>query len=120
VELLWEPLAVAALNQPIAHAAAEPFARVLAQMLGPDPRDAAVGIPLKPLDELYVAPAVAFLEARGATVRTNAQARVAIERDAVAHVAVRDEVLRAGGPRSSIAHRIPDPGPRIPVRSMPC
>jgi len=120
VELLWEPLAVAALNQPIAHAAAEPFARVLAQMLGPDPRDAAVGIPLKPLDELYVAPAVAFLEARGATVRTNAQARVAIERDAVAHVAVRDEVLRAGvvicaAPWHAwpeIFDRAPDPGSR--------
>ena len=96
VELLWEPLAVAALNQPIDRAAALPFTRVLAQMLGPGARDASVAIPLKPLDELYVEPARAFLEARGGTIRTNAQARVAIDKDAVSHVSVRDEVLRAG------------------------
>jgi hydroxysqualene dehydroxylase len=96
VELLWEPLAVAALNQPIDRAAALPFTRVLAQMLGPDPRDASVAIPLKPLDELYVEPARAFLEARGGTVRTNAPARVDVSQNRVAHVAVRDEVLRAG------------------------
>jgi hydroxysqualene dehydroxylase len=95
VELLWEPLAVAALNQPIDRAAALPFTRVLAQMLGPGPRDASVAIPLKPLDELYVEPARAFLEARGGTIRTNAQARVAIENDAVSHVAVRDDTVRA-------------------------
>jgi squalene-associated FAD-dependent desaturase len=96
VEMLWEPLAVAALNQPIHLAAAQPFTRVLAHMLGPDPRGAAVGIPLKPLDELYVEPARKYLEARGASVRTNAQARVVFDGDAVSHVAVRGEVLRAG------------------------
>jgi hydroxysqualene dehydroxylase len=96
VELLWEPLAVAALNQPIDRAAAVPFTRVLAQMLGPDPRDASLAIPLKPLDELYVEPALAFLAARGGTIRTNAQARVAFDRDAVSHVIVRDETFRAG------------------------
>ena len=95
VELLWEPLAVAALNQPIAHAAAEPFARVLAQMLGPDPRDAAVGIPVKPLDELYVEPARAYLQAHGSVIRANAPARIVVEGDRVSHVAVRDEMLRA-------------------------
>jgi squalene-associated FAD-dependent desaturase len=96
VELLWEPLAVAALNQPIDRAAALPFTRVLAQMLGPDPRDAAVAIPLRPLDELYVEPARAFLDARGGSIRTNGQARVVIDKDAVAHVTVGDDVLRAG------------------------
>jgi hydroxysqualene dehydroxylase len=95
VELLWEPLAVAALNQPISHAAAEPFARVLAQMLGPDPRDAAIGVPLTPLDELYVEPARAYLQARGATIRANAPARIVVEGGRVGHVAVRDEVLHA-------------------------
>ncbi len=34
VEMLWEPLAVAALNQPIAAARATPFVRVLSDMLG--------------------------------------------------------------------------------------
>ena len=96
VELLWEPLAVAALNQPIDEAAAEPFARVLALMLGPDARDSAIALPLKPLDELYVEPAVAFLAARGGVVRTDAPARIVVEGDARWHVAVRGEVLRAG------------------------
>jgi squalene-associated FAD-dependent desaturase len=96
VELLWEPLAVAALNQPIDRAAALPFTRVLAQMLGPDPRAASVAIPLKPLDELYAEPARAFLESRGCAIRSNAQARIAVDKDAVSHVSVREEVLRAG------------------------
>jgi hydroxysqualene dehydroxylase len=96
VELLWEPLAVAALNQPIDRASALPFTRVIAQMLGPEPRAASIAVPLKPLDELYVEPARAFLQAHGATVRTNAQARVVFAGDTISHVAVRDEMLRAG------------------------
>lgn len=96
VQLLWQPLAVAALNQPIDEAAAEPFTRVLALMLGADPRDAAVALPLKPLDELYVLPARAFLEARRAAIRTQAQARVVIERETVSHVEAAGERLRAG------------------------
>ncbi len=96
VELLWEPLAIAALNQPIDEAAAEPFTRVLALMLGPDPRDSAIALPLKPLDELYVEPARAFLEARRGAIRAGAPARIVIEGGSRWHVAVRDEVLRAG------------------------
>jgi hydroxysqualene dehydroxylase len=95
VELLWEPLAVAALNQPIDQAAAEPFTRVLAQMFGPDPRDAALALPLKPLDELYVEPARAYLVGRDSTIRANAPARVVIESGVVSHVDVRGERLEA-------------------------
>src|SRR5262249_41525596 len=35
-EMLWEPLALAALNQPVNQAGAPPFARVLAEMFGSD------------------------------------------------------------------------------------
>ena len=42
-EMLWEPLALAALNQSMRDAAAPPFARVLAQMFGGGPRDASLG-----------------------------------------------------------------------------
>jgi len=76
IELLWEPLAVAALNQPIDVAAAAPFARVLAGLFGPGRRDSALAIPLKPLDELYALPAKRFIEDRGGEVRTNAVAHV--------------------------------------------
>ena len=96
VELLWEPLAVAALNQPIAEAAAEPFTRVLALMFGRDSRDAAIALPIAPLDELYVEPARAYLEARRGTILTQASARVVIEGERVAHVEVRGDTLRAG------------------------
>ena len=76
IELLWEPLAVAALNQPIDEAAAAPFARVLRHLFGRHRRDAALAIPLKPLDELYALPAKAFIEARGGQVRTGAPATI--------------------------------------------
>jgi squalene-associated FAD-dependent desaturase len=96
VEMLWEPLAVAALNQPIDQAAAEPFTRVLALMCGSDPRDAAVALPLKPLDELYAEPARRFIEAHGGTVVTQAPARVVIDGENLARVEARGETLHAG------------------------
>jgi hydroxysqualene dehydroxylase len=76
IELLWEPLAVAALNEAIDVAAAAPFARVLAGLFGRSPRDSALAIPLKPLDELYASPAKRFIEDRGGEVRTNAVTRI--------------------------------------------
>ena len=78
IEVLWEPLAVAALNQSIDIAAAAPFARVLSEMLGRHPRDASLAVPVKPLDELYALPAKAFVESRGGEVRTNSPARIVI------------------------------------------
>ena len=75
-EMLWEPLALAALNQPARVAAAPPFARVLAEMFGPDPRAAAIGLPTRPLDVMYAEPAQAVVEALGGVVRTGATALV--------------------------------------------
>jgi hydroxysqualene dehydroxylase len=66
IEMLWDPLAVAALNQPPAVAAAEPFVRVLAQMFGGSRRDAAIGLPRVPLDALYALPAAEWLRAAAA------------------------------------------------------
>ncbi|HEY3091509.1 MAG TPA: hydroxysqualene dehydroxylase HpnE [Vicinamibacterales bacterium] len=76
IEMLWEPLAVAALNQPIDVASAAPFARALSEMLGSSPRDASLALPLKPLDEMYALPARAYIERRGGEVRTNAPATI--------------------------------------------
>lgn len=75
-EMLWEPLALAALNQDAREAAAPVFVRVLARMFGPDPRDAAIAVPLQPLTELYATPAREYIEARGGEVRVSAPARV--------------------------------------------
>jgi hypothetical protein len=93
IELLWEPLAVAALNQSIDVAAAPPFAAVLGRMFSSSRGDSALGLPTRPLDALYTAPAQAFLERRGGTVRTGAPARIHLEPRP--SVRVRDEVLRA-------------------------
>jgi squalene-associated FAD-dependent desaturase len=93
IELLWEPLAVAALNQPIDEAAGAAFAGVVRRMFTRDRRDCALGLPLKALDELYAIPARGYIERAGGAVRVNAPARVTSE-DGVT-VRVRDETVRA-------------------------
>jgi hydroxysqualene dehydroxylase len=94
-ELLWEPLAVAALNQQMDVAAAAPFVRVLAQMFGGSHRDAAIGLPRVPLDALYAKPAALWLESRGHPVRTASVARIVCAGERLSHVEVRGERLDA-------------------------
>ncbi len=79
-EMLWEPLALAALNQASDEATAAPFARVLDEMFGADPRSAAIVLPTKPLHEMYAEPARAFIERGGGSVRTGVTAAVAVTR----------------------------------------
>jgi len=88
---LWEPLAVAALNQSPDIAAASPFVRVLAQMFGPDPRDSALVLPIRPLHEMYAEPARTFIESHGGEVRVNALARVVVDGGRISAVEVRGE-----------------------------
>jgi squalene-associated FAD-dependent desaturase len=83
-ELLWDPLAIAALNQPPMTAAAAPFVRVLAEMFGADPSAAAIVLPNRPLHQMYAEPARAFIERRGGRVRTGAAGRITLEAGAVA------------------------------------
>ena len=86
-EMLWDPLALAALNQPAATAAAPVFARVLGEMFGgPDPGAAAVVLPTRPLHEMYAEPARAFIESRGGSVVTGAPAHIRLESGQVAMV----------------------------------
>lgn len=85
-ELLWDPLALAALNQSPQHAAAPVFARVLAEMFGADPRAAAIALPTQPLHLMYAEPARQFVERAGGTVRTGAAARIRVHDEAVAAV----------------------------------
>lgn len=92
---LWEPLAVAALNQSPAVAAASPFVRVLAQMFGPDPHDSALVLPARPLHEMYAEPARRFIESRGGEVRLNALARVVVENGRVCGVDIRGARIEA-------------------------
>lgn len=96
IDMLWEPLAVAALNQPIELAEARPFVRILGQIFTEDPSDAAIGVPVRPLDEVFGEPARAYLEARGGHIRCDALARVVIAGDRVGYVDARGTSLRAG------------------------
>ncbi len=95
-EMLWEPLALAALNQSIRVAAAPPFAAVLAQMFGGEPRDASLALPTWPLDQVYAEPARRFIEERGGAVRIGCPARVHLANGAVSHVDARGERLESG------------------------
>ena len=93
-EMLWHPLALAALNQQPDVAAAPPFARVLAEMFGSETRAAALALPVKPLDLMYAEPARAYIESRGGAVETGVAARVLLDRGVV-------EVYAAGEPRTA-------------------
>ena len=111
-EMLWEPLALAALNQSVREAAAPPFARVLADMFGGEPRDAALGLPSVPLDELFAEPARRFVEARGGEVRIGAAAKVVLHGGSAAGPL---EVRRAASACTPAPSSAPCPGTRFPI-----
>jgi squalene-associated FAD-dependent desaturase len=92
---LWEPLAVAALNQSPDVAAAAPFVRVLAEMFGPDPTAASLVLPLKPLHQMYAEPARDYIHSRGGEVRVSAPARVIVEHGRLRGVEVRGQRIDA-------------------------
>jgi squalene-associated FAD-dependent desaturase len=93
-EMLWEPLALAALNQKADVAAAPPFVRVLAEMFTADPGDAAIVLPARPLDEMYAEPARRFIEARGGSVTTGT-AQVVLKDGRVEGIVFASEQLKA-------------------------
>lgn len=93
--MLWEPLALAALNQSVDQAAARPFHAVVTRMFGPGPDASALWMSAVPLDELWAEPARAFLLAAHSTVRVNAPARIAVAGDRVVGVRVRGEMIAA-------------------------
>jgi squalene-associated FAD-dependent desaturase len=82
-EMLWHPLALAALNQPAQRASAAIFARVLAEMFIGKAQAASIVLPNVPLDELYAEPARVFIETRGGEVRTGALASVHLAGESV-------------------------------------
>ncbi|HET9385817.1 MAG TPA: hydroxysqualene dehydroxylase HpnE, partial [Gemmatimonadales bacterium] len=94
IELLWEPLAVAALNQSIDQAAASMFRAVLTRTFTRDRRDSALGLLLRRLDELYALPSKALIERRGGEVRLNAPARVSADAS-LGPVRVKDETFQS-------------------------
>ena len=98
-EMLWTPLALAALNQPPERASAPAFARVLGEMFGSDPKAAALVLPTKPLHLMYAEPARRYIENHGGTVRMGAAAKLRVDGDASLSV-------HANGDRWPAAHVI--------------
>jgi squalene-associated FAD-dependent desaturase len=101
-ELLWEPLAVAALNQSIDIAAATTFAEVVRRMFGPGPDDSALVLPTRSLTHTFVDPAVAFIERHGGRVEAGAAARVVFADGRVAGVDVKGQRIAAAAVISAV------------------
>lgn len=126
IEMLWEPLAVAALNQSIDAASVPPFARVLTEMLGRNSRNASLALPVKPLDEMYALPACDYIERHGGEVRTSSPARVECDPPRLGggadlpgpRVTVRDETFTApviicAAPWYALSEVFVDPPPSL-------
>src|SRR5262249_40138182 len=95
-EWLWEPLAVAALNEAPGEAAAAPFVEVLSRMFAGARTNASIALPTVPLHDMYARPACRYIEGRGGCVRLNALARVRIADGRVEGLDVRGEPVEAG------------------------
>jgi squalene-associated FAD-dependent desaturase len=93
IELLWEPLAVASLNQSIDEAAGEMFGAVLRRTFTSERSDSSLGLVQCPLDELYTEPSRVYLEQRGGEVRTSSLACVRVD-SGRASVHVRSHTFR--------------------------
>jgi len=75
VTRIWQPLCVGALNTPPEHACAQAFAQVLSDALLARAADADFLLPRTTLGDVIPEPAVAWLRARGATVRLRTPVR---------------------------------------------
>jgi squalene-associated FAD-dependent desaturase len=77
-EMLWDPLAIAALNQSPSRAAAPYFSRVLAEMLSAGASGSSIVLPLAPLHQVYAEPARSWLDVRRSMVLSGRAARVLV------------------------------------------
>ena len=101
-QMLWEPLALAALNQPVDAADIRMFLAVLHRMFGPEPDASTLLLPAVPLDDLYAHPAAAYLARSGSRVTVHSPARIHCDGDRVAAVSVRDERIGAAAVISTV------------------
>ncbi|MDO8834428.1 MAG: FAD-dependent oxidoreductase, partial [Vicinamibacterales bacterium] len=116
-EMLWEPLALAAMNQPANEAGAAAFVRVLADAFGSHAGDSAIALPRVPLAQLWADPSRRFVEARGGTVVTNALARVTVDGGRISGIVTRGgERLQAGAVISTVPwHAVATLFERVPA-----
>jgi len=99
---LWNPLAIAALNQSPDAAGAAPFVRVLAEFFGSDPDAALIGLATVPLDELFVPAATSFIRARGGDVVGHTTARLSVTASGSCVVRAGDVEIKASSVISAV------------------
>jgi squalene-associated FAD-dependent desaturase len=113
VSLLWEPLAVAALNQSIDSAAAGLFREVVRRMFTTDRRDSSLVFPTVPLHELFVEPSLVLLQRHGGRMIASTPARVVLDQGEAA-VRTRDSQLRPHAIVCAVPwHALPDVLPDV-------
>lgn len=95
IEALWEPLALAALNQHVDAAAAPTFVRVLGRVFAGDRHNASLALATRPLVDTFGEPARRTLETLGSTVRLHALAKVVVAGGRVRAVEIRGEAIAA-------------------------
>jgi squalene-associated FAD-dependent desaturase len=79
LRFLWEPLVLAAMNQPMDAVSAAPFQRVLAEMFTGSSENSAVVLPARPLIEMYAEPAREYITRAGGDVRLSTPATVNVQ-----------------------------------------
>ncbi len=88
---LWEPVAVAALNEPISTGSAELFRNVILEAFTGHATHSAVIIPRSGLTQLYVNPTLDFLQFTGSTIITgSAVSGINCQNRKVTHVILRN------------------------------
>jgi squalene-associated FAD-dependent desaturase len=91
IKQLWEPLCLATLNTPISGASTHLLATVLRDSLGKTQSDADLLIPAKSLGQLFVAPAIEFINAHGGKINTSSRVQeLVIEANQIRGVRMND------------------------------
>lgn len=115
---LWEPLCLAALNTPPAHASAQVFLNVLRDSLAADRAASDLLLPATDFSSLFPEPAAKFVEARGGMVRRGERI-AAIERHEDSWYVDRhgpfDSVIVAVAPQhvAALLGRLPEMAPTL-------
>jgi squalene-associated FAD-dependent desaturase len=88
ISTVWEPIAVAALNEPITTASAELFRNVLLEAFTGPAKNAHIILPRVGLSDLYVKPALDYITFTGGSVRCGCSAQKILKNDATGEVGV--------------------------------
>lgn len=81
VQLLWEPLCLAALNTPMAKASSKIFLNVLRDSFSGSKKDSDFLIPKQDLSQIISHPLAHYIQAKGGSIKLNHRIRTLVEAD---------------------------------------